>query len=233
MEIAWLNERTKIPGRKEAFVAGLESCGFQVRDELPSKTTGVFVTWNRSLHYDTIAREFEKKGNPVVVLENSSWNGLVPDKWLHIAKNRHNTSFMFKVGSPERWDSLGIELMPWRHEGGETVCLAQRGIGSAPTAMPKDWPSRQRCRIRRHPGRGATVQGLRDDLAKCSKVVTWGSGAAILACAWGIRVESHMPNWIGEQDNTDEGRLAMFRRLAWAQWRLSEIAAGDPFKWLL
>jgi hypothetical protein len=42
-----------------------------------------------------------------------------------------------------------------------------------------------------------------------------------------------MPNWIGAQDNTDHGRLSMFRRLAWAQWRIEEIANGDPFAWLL
>ena len=74
---------------------------------------------------------------------------------------------------------------------------------------------------------------LEDDLAKASKVVTWGSGAGIKALMLGIRVESHMPNWIGEQDNTDKGRLAMFRRLAWANWRLSEIESGQAFQWLL
>jgi hypothetical protein len=42
-----------------------------------------------------------------------------------------------------------------------------------------------------------------------------------------------MPQWIGEQDNTDAGRLAMFQRLAWAQWRLSEIESGFAFRWLL
>ena len=65
------------------------------------------------------------------------------------------------------------------------------------------------------------------------KVVTWGSGAAIKALQMGIRVHSDMPHWIGEQDNTTEGRLAMFRRLAWAQWTLEEIASGLPFERLL
>lgn len=64
-------------------------------------------------------------------------------------------------------------------------------------------------------------------------MVTWGSGAAVKALMWGIKVESHYPEWIGQQDNTDEGRLAMFRRLAWAQWELSEIASGEAFEWLL
>jgi hypothetical protein len=64
-------------------------------------------------------------------------------------------------------------------------------------------------------------------------VITWGSGAAVRALLRGIPVESHMPNWIAAQDNTDAGRLAMFRRLAWANWRLSEIADGVPFRRLL
>jgi hypothetical protein len=64
-------------------------------------------------------------------------------------------------------------------------------------------------------------------------VVTWGSGAAIKALQWGIPVVSEMPDWIGEQDNTDAGRLEMFRRLAWAQWTMEEIAHGEPFARLL
>lgn len=232
-EVAWLNERTKIPGRKEALVEGLRACGLKVKDGFPTEANGVFVTWNRSGVAELCARNFERAGKRVVVLENSSWNGLVPGKWLHLVPHRHNTAGVFRIGDSTRWDSLGIKLEQWRPEGGETVALAQRGIGSPPTAMPKDWPLRQRCRVRRHPGRGATIESLRDDLAKCSRVVTWGSGAAIHALAWGIRVKSEMPNWIGEQDNTDEGRLAMFRRLAWAQWRLEEIASGEALRWVL
>jgi hypothetical protein len=71
------------------------------------------------------------------------------------------------------------------------------------------------------------------DLANAAKVVTWGSGAAIQALLMGIPVISEMPGWIGEQDNTDAGRLAMFRRLAWAQWRHEEIGSGEAFHWLL
>lgn len=231
---AWLNERTKIPGRKEAFVAGLKACGFRIEEGIPSSSRGdLFVTWNRSGPADAAAKIFESSGRKVLVLENSSWNGLVPGKWLHMAPNRHNTSGVFKVGGAERWDSLKIPLQPWRAPGGERVALAQRGIGSSPTAMPRDWPSLQRCRVRRHPGRGATVGDLWQDLLRASEVVTWGSSAAILALAWGIRVESHMPSWIGWQDNTDPGRLGMFRRLAWAQWTVDEFASGEAFAWNL
>ena len=103
-------------------------------------------------------------------------------------------------------------------------------------AMPHDWPERVRKaaggRVRSHPGTKVCVP-LEDDLANAKQVVTWGSGAAIKALLWGIPVQSDMPGWIGEQDNTDGGRLAMFRRLAWAQWTLAEIASGEPFRRLL
>jgi hypothetical protein len=49
----------------------------------------------------------------------------------------------------------------------------------------------------------------------------------------GVRVQSDMPNWAAEQDNTHDGRLEMLRRLAWAQWRLDEIRSGEAFRWML
>jgi hypothetical protein len=55
----------------------------------------------------------------------------------------------------------------------------------------------------------------------------------VQALMLGIPVESHMPGWIAEQNNTDAGRLAMFRRLAWAQWRLEELRTGEPFARML
>jgi hypothetical protein len=50
---------------------------------------------------------------------------------------------------------------------------------------------------------------------------------------WGIPVESHQPNWIAACDNTEAGRLAMFRALAHAQHTHEEIASGEPFARLL
>lgn len=230
---AWLNERTKIAGRKEALICGLNACGFAVKEGVPTSLDDLFVTWNRSGTAEVAAQQYEKAGRRVVVLENATWKGMVPGDWLHMAPSRHNTAGLGRVGDASRWDALGIALEPWRAPGGETVALAQRGIGSPPTAMPRDWPFRQRVRVRRHPGRGARIADLRTDLARASKVITWGSGAAVHALAWGIPVESQMPNWIAAQDNTDAGRLAMFRRLAWSQWRLEEIASGEALRWTL
>lgn len=233
MKTAWLNLRYTSDERAAVFAAGLQRIGFRVEHGLPKKPDGLFVTWNRVGTADAIANQFEREGLPVIVAENATWgNGFQGSHWYHLARTRHNTAGMVPHGGPDRWHSLGVELAPWITEG-ETVILPSRGIGSPPTAMPRDWPSRQKGRIRPHPGRNKVFKPLEEDLKNCGRVVTWGSGAAVQALMWGIPVESHMPNWIAACEPTDNSRLAMFERLSWAQWKLSEIEAGEPFKRLL
>lgn len=234
LKTAWLNLRYSLTERVQAFEAGLRRLGYQVKPGLTDRPEDrdLMVTWNRVGAADVLAQRFAK----VLVAENAAWgNGFLGGQWLSIARDRHNTAGMFPVGDEKRWDSLGVELMPWRKEG-ETVILPQRGIGSAPTAMPRGWTERAHARlggrVRYHPGRNR-AKPLKDDLASCGRVVTWGSGAAVQALMWGIPMLSEMPDWIAEQDNTDAGRLAMFRRLAWAQWTMDEIRAGEPFARLL
>lgn len=232
---AWLGLRPGVHYRREAFTAGLEKLGYRVIHEEQPRRCGdrdVLVIWNRYRQWARAADQFEDRGMPVLVAENAAWgNEFAGDRWYSLARGVHNTAGRFPVGGPERWDSLGVELAPWR-AAGETVVLPQRGIGPPGVAMPPHWPERQQGRLRPHPGTRDCV-ALDVDLASAGKVVTWGSGAAIKALLWGIKVESHMPGWIGEQDNTDAGRLEMLRRLAWAQWRLDEIRSGQAFKALL
>jgi hypothetical protein len=231
---AWLNLRFTVPERRAIFTAGLERLGYEVRYELTRNPErgDIFVTWNRIHDGDEVARTFTDHGLPVIVTENATWgNEFAGRNWYTLARDYHNISGAFPVGDPERWDSLGVELEPFRTSG-ETVILASRGIGPAAFRMPPDWPGRQRGRIRAHPGR-KEGKPLRDDLAQCGRVVTWGSGAAVKALMWGIPVDSHQPRWIAAQDNTEAGRLAMFRSLAWAQWTHEEIASGEPFVRLL
>jgi len=231
---AWLNLRYVTGARADAFRAGLEVCGFEVAPQLTTEPGphDLLVTWNRIGHGDHCARQFAAQGRPVLVAENAAWGNEFADScWYTLARDWHNTAGCFPVGGPERWDDLGVELAPWR-TGGEVVILPQRGIGPPGVAMPRGWGQGIKGRMRPHPGQHPCVP-LEQDLARAGKVVTWGSGAAVKALVWGIPVESHMPGWIAEQDNTDAGRLAMFRRLAWAQWRMEEIASGEAFQWLL
>jgi hypothetical protein len=227
-----------VPARKAAFTRGLQRLGYTVIDGTATKPgpRDVLVTWNRIGEGHHIASAFESRGLPVVVAENAAWgNGFAGGPWYSLALNYHNTAGRFPVGGPERWDALGVELAPWR-DGEEVVLLPQRGIGPPAVAMPVSWTDRVRRetggRVRAHPGMGACTP-LEADLARCRLAVTWGSGAAVKALLMGVRVRSDMPGWIGAQDNTDAGRLAMFRRLAWAQWTLDEIASGEPFRRLI
>lgn len=226
--------REAVHYRREAFLAGLKAAEFEVVKSIPKPRPGdVLVIWNRYGASAQDAVRFETVGATVLVAENASWgNGFLGERWYSLWRGRHNTAGTFPVGGPERWDALGVELAPWRPAGGEVIGLPQRGIGPVGTAMPRNWVPPGCDRIRQHPGTRECVP-LEKDLARASKVVTWGSGAAIKALMLGIRVESHMPRWCGEQQNDDASRLAMFRRLAWAQWTLAEITSGEPFRRLL
>lgn len=230
--IAYLNLRYAEGERVDRFRAGLRAVGYTDIRQGAGADGDLFCTWNRIGHADWIARQCESRGIPVLVAENRSWGNLVPGKWLHITRTRHNTAGLYPVGGPERWDGLGVNLAPFRPRDGERVILAQRGIGSPPTAQPRQWPLSVAGRLRVHPGRG-TAKPLAEDLAKAGEVVTWGSAAAVEALGMGISVESHMPDWIGACDNTEAGRLAMLRRMAWAQWKPEEIADGTAFRSLL
>lgn len=230
MKTASLNLRYSLTERVQAFERGLKRHGFETRPGL--QPADLLITWNRIGSVDHIANSYAT----VLVTENAAWgNGFLGRSWVSLARDRHNTAGMFPVGDDARWDRLGVELSPWRREG-ETVILPQRGIGSPPTAMPRGWPQdayrRHGGRIRPHPGT-KPCKPLKSDLDNAGRVVTWGSGAAIQALMMGIPVISEMPSWIGGQDNTNEGRLAMFRGLAWAQWTLDEIQDGSAFARLI
>lgn len=196
----------------------------------------ILVTWNRIREGQHAAIKFESLGLPVIVTENASWgNDFFGHSWLYLGLNYHNKGSGIVFGGSHRWDSLGVTLPPFRTSG-ETVILPQRGIGPEGIAMPRNWAYHaQRVhggRIRPHPGNGKCIP-LELDLARCGLAVTWGSGAAIKALMQGIPVRSDMLDWAGAQDNTIDGRLAMFRRLAWANWHMHEISSGEAFKALL
>jgi hypothetical protein len=239
-----LNLRFTIPERRAAFRSGLERLEFSVFDGFPDHPSkeDVLITWNRINDGHNIACRFEDRGCPVLVAENSAFgNDFAGRRWYTIARNYHNLAGpeFFDVGDADRWRRLGVSLRPFRDNAdtGETVLLPQRGIGPPRTRMPPTWLSRMRekypgARVRPHPGSG-NGKPLELDLVQAREVVTWGSGAAVKALLWGIPCRSTLPGWIGEQDNTDEGRLGMFERLVWAQWTLEEIASGLPFKRLL
>lgn len=236
---AWLNLRHAVPERWRAFHTGLARLGYTVVSGTTTRPgpKDILVSWNRITDGRIAADAFESRGRPVLITENATWgNGFMGGHWYTLASGFHNLSGYFPLGGPERWDAIGAELLPWRTKG-ETVILPQRGIGPLGVAMPIGWELRASekygGRIRPHPGRNQNAIPLEQDLTKAGRVITWGSGAAVKALMLGIPVVGELPGWIGSQDNTDAGRLEMFRRLAWANWRLHEIETGEPFARLL
>lgn len=239
--------------RRDAFRRGLKMAGFELVDRLDKPNPeDVLVIWNRYGHWDEQARLFEAAKARVVVVENGylgkSWlNG----SWYAMALGHHAGAGTWVDGGPERWDSLGVDLRPWRDDSGETVIFGQRGIGEDGIRSPDHWAEKIKAdiggRIRPHPGNNEAVIPLEKDLKRASRVLTWASSAALLALILGVPVWYAMPRWIGaaasrplsDYDGSwmdkrhDASRLAMFRCLVWAMWRLEEVESGEAFRHLL
>jgi hypothetical protein len=87
------------------------------------------------------------------------------------------------------------------------------------------------------------AMSLEEDLEDCWAVVTWASGAAVKAIIAGVPVFYAAPHWIlsgaakrdlREIETPWRGdRRPHLERMAWAQWRVDEIASGAPFRRLL
>lgn len=251
--------------RRDVFCAGLEAAGYKLHDRVATpKPDDVLVTWNRYGEWHREALRWEQHGARVIVAENGylgkqwaddSWYAL--SLWHHAGKGvwpysdvrgteQRSAGPEVDTAFADRWDSIGVNLLPWRPDGGEVIILHQRGIGEPGIKSPHQWHELMRARIKKarvrvHPGAGNTIE-LEHDVRDASAVVTWASGAALRCMAWGIPVWYDMHGWIGESAarhvrlygdlppvRDDDARLLMFRRLAWAQWRLEEIGSGKAF----
>jgi len=240
--------------RRDLFLAGLARCGYAV-DQPPKQNPDpcdVLLVWNRHNLNDEFAKRYEAAGARVLVAENGF---IGTDGHGHqlfaLALWHHLGAGSWREGAEDRWAPLNVPMRPWRAVGDEIVVLPQRGIGPLGVAMPRDWTEKvverlksvthRPVRVRIHPGKSRTDPW--PDLQNAWAAVTWASGAGIKAILYGVPVFHELPNWIGAPAarfgiNDIEApflgdRLPMLRRLAWAQWRLAEIAAGEPFRWLL
>ncbi len=236
--------------RYNAFVKGLQNIGYSVTSiSFMPNESDIFVTWNRFPNIESIAQSFEKVGAIVIVTENP-WikpsTGLKRGGMLSLSVGHHSGAGWWLVDSPDRWDSFGIEISPWRTQGERVLVLPQRGYGESGVTMPGSWTRNITVRIAQFSNRPITVRphpGIyrpkNPDFSKTWCAVTWASGAGIKALAAGIPVFYELKNWIGALAATYGvrdierpwmgDRLPMFQRLAWAQWYLDEIETGEPF----
>lgn len=245
--------RANLHYRRESFDAGLRAAGFDVVQHLSDPCPGdALFIWNRYAGFDEQASAFERAGATVLVTENGwlgkHWRG---GEWFALSVGHHAGAGWWRDADASRWDGWGVELQPWRRGGTETVILGQRGIGEPGVRSPDGWAEAVRARlgvgrVRPHPGNvEAPAAALAADLAGAREVVTWHSGAALLALTWGIPVWCDFSRWIGagaarplsewpgQPKRDDASRLAMFQRLAWSMWTLDEIRTGEPIRRLM
>lgn len=229
-----------LPKEYAAFAKGLEAADYAFMSENPD----VSVVWGTY------------KGKPsgkVLVAENGYLDG--PEgPYCALAVGGHNGAGKWPEGGPERFQRLGIEFKPWRTDGGHILVCPSRGI-SATMPCPKDWTARtvgtlrrytdREIRVRPHPGNWKKLAehpdvGLAKDLENAWACVIWASTAGLRALVAGIPVIRTAPHWIAEGAAGNDlsqieapsmpDRLPVFERLAWAQWSLSEIESGLPFR---
>jgi hypothetical protein len=235
--------------RRECFDAGLRAAGFELYDAVRSPARDdVLVIWNTYGHAGDELRRWKAAGARVLVAENGllgkTWRG---GEWFSLARDEVALSGgIVHYGGSARWDDWQVPLAPWRSGGADTVILAQRGIGSPGVRSPDGWAENVRARIggriRQHPGLTPGIP-LEQDLQHASAVVTWSSSAAVQALAMGVPVWHEHPQFFGaaaaqplshwgraEPLRSDDCRLEVFRRVAWAMWTLDEIRTGEPIR---
>lgn len=243
--------------RREAFAAGMAACGYEVhgRPRDNPRRDDVLVIWNRYGRDHAMASSFERAGARVIVAENG-WlgRGFLGEPFYSLTLAVPTGAGAFPDFGPERWDSFGVEMAPWRVPTGEPdreiVILDQRGIGPPGIAMPKEWSERWlaklrpgcNVRIRKHPGENKAVE-LEEDLKNADGVVTWNSAAALKALLLGVPVAYGFFWWLGGKAGTPIeamplfrsglDRMPVFQRLAWGMHRTPELATGEPFARLL
>jgi len=180
--------------------------------------------------------------------------GPKPHHYYSLALGWHNGRGRWFHAGPERFAALGVELKDWRTAGEHVLVCPNRSFGVGEQVMPENWADRTAARlekstkrrvvIRRHPGNNAPKHPLSADLKNAWAVVIWSSGAGVHALADGIPVFCEAPYWIlknvAARGSIDEPILpdpitvlANFEHMASAQWMLSEIESGEPFRHLL
>ncbi len=235
------------------------STGAPQSSDCPSTET-VYVCWNRYGPWHDHALRVERAGGTVIVAENgylapggASPHDMKERETYAIALDHHNGGGRWPNGDGSRWNALGIELQPWRESGSHILICPNRSFGTPGRIMPPDWGERTKAklqaltgreiRIRSHPGNNAPQKSLAEDLRDCWAVVIWHSSAGVHALISGIPVICCGPSWIAKAAAGNDlaqiesppmpDRLPAMRRLAHAQYSVSEISTGIAFERLL
>lgn len=245
--------------RRAAFDDGLERVGYRiVQSGKPKQKQDLLVLWNVHGPNEQRRREWEAKGGTVLVCENGYLGVDEKGQQLYaIAVHGHNGSGWFPIGNEDRFAALGIEVQEWRESAlrPRILICGQRGIGPRDMASPTLWEDKSHARlramghsgmmIRRHPGRRPPATTIEQDLHQADVCAIWSSSCGVRALIAGVPVVYSAPHWVCESAagqsigmvnelvRDDARREAALQRMAHAQWRVSEIEAGEPFARIL
>lgn len=208
--------RSNVKYRLDVFTEALEHLGYEIVQHPPltPQPDDILLIWNRYSSSDKAAQLFEKHGCAVICVENSYLNMRGSKKSFAMALNRHNGGGLWPVSEYPRLPLLDIDLKPWKKDGKVILVLPQRGIGTAPVAMPKNWVSSIEKKIkartdrpyyiRLHPGifskkrPGTSVEAhpLERDIESAWCCVTWASSAATKALVAGVPCFYEFKSWV-------------------------------------
>lgn len=218
----------------------------------------VVVVWNLNPRYRPPAQQAARIGAALLVTENGyiPKKG-ASEHYYALARNGHNGSGMWFTGKEDRWSPLGQTIHDWKiNPKGHVLIADQRGIGSELMKCPRPFyetvvPRMKRIfarvnkkdipefRLRAHPGRHQPKRTLEEDFKGARAVVTWASNVANQALLYGVPTFRVAPYHVNEAAIADlnllpdppmPDRLAAFKKLAWAQWSLTEINQGAAFR---
>jgi len=169
------------------------------------------ITWNHYGMAKRVSDKCEAAGGAHIAMENGYF--LRSKGFYVMARDGFNGRESRRPDdtSTKRWESLDIELKPWKKNGSHVLVCGQRGGNYSDMSMPVEWPERVMCRLREftdrpifyrpHPHRerlpntwvenSYLVQNdvpLQTHLANAHAVVTWTSNAATDALIDGVPV---------------------------------------------
>lgn len=257
MKTAYIRLRHDPHYRLDAFAAGCDALGYRIETREPDglNPDDLLIVWNLSARMRRAADR--AYGAPVLVAENGYFGTDAAGAQRYaLALDGHNGSGRWFVGDSRRVVDLKIKFEPLRPMQGRRILVAaQRGIGAPGMASPFNHAAEVarsliqwgfEPTIREHPGRHAPKVSLEDQLDHHDAVVVWSSNTATEALRRGLPVffcapsivtqpasQRFNPTNLSMPRQTEMHRFAAFRRLAWAQWSLEEIASGSAIRTLL
>ncbi len=251
---AFLHYETRASHQLDAMVAlagGLARHGIHI--DISAGTEGAdradFIVWWGDKVPD------ELRDRPRLILEAGYINGrsgdYVKDRLRFVSVGWNGLHGRADPGAldcpPDRWNNIGVELMPWKTDGNYILICDQHPGDSVSPGNRRWWaaaldevdPEVRRSTIYRpHPLMAHDMGPLAQSLRDAAMCVTWSSTAALEAVCLGVPtvaldrgsiawpVTSHSvsdPTYLGD-------RSGWAYNLAYRQWTHEELADGTAWK---